>query len=367
MEVHAELSDMSQGPGWWIASDGKWYPPHLHPSVFNPSAYPSGLARTTPAEILGTNPSTDAGTDTGITRDHSRPMSLWMAFIILLVIGLIGIGVFVLVNANSTPSTNLATGYYAKGTPVDKGFLCTIPKLQTATFLTWTQSKKGLRGVSLSSSAPTHPEHFKLNISGQHIVIYQPGSSLNIVGTISGSSILFHGKGYPSQASMPVQICNLVAASTWISYLRQHPPTPPAELIAKANLTSALTSANVIRSELGSYGNSGALAQALATQISDLTFTTGQTNLPEQISVATADANQLLILATASDAQTCWYAVDNTSSHVEPLPGLPGPGITPGVYYNESKQTTTSAKCSAQLLEPVSGPWTSYRATELPS
>jgi hypothetical protein len=27
------MSDMSQGPGWWIASDDKWYPPHLHPSV----------------------------------------------------------------------------------------------------------------------------------------------------------------------------------------------------------------------------------------------------------------------------------------------------------------------------------------------
>jgi len=27
------MSDVSQGPGWWIASDGKWYPPELHPSV----------------------------------------------------------------------------------------------------------------------------------------------------------------------------------------------------------------------------------------------------------------------------------------------------------------------------------------------
>jgi uncharacterized RDD family membrane protein YckC len=27
------MSDVSQGPGWWIASDGKWYPPHLHPSA----------------------------------------------------------------------------------------------------------------------------------------------------------------------------------------------------------------------------------------------------------------------------------------------------------------------------------------------
>ena len=22
-----------EGPDWWIASDGKWYPPELHPSV----------------------------------------------------------------------------------------------------------------------------------------------------------------------------------------------------------------------------------------------------------------------------------------------------------------------------------------------
>jgi hypothetical protein len=26
------MSDSSQGPGWWLASDGKWYPPELHPS-----------------------------------------------------------------------------------------------------------------------------------------------------------------------------------------------------------------------------------------------------------------------------------------------------------------------------------------------
>ncbi len=25
------MSDVSHGPGWWIASDGKWYPPELYP------------------------------------------------------------------------------------------------------------------------------------------------------------------------------------------------------------------------------------------------------------------------------------------------------------------------------------------------
>ena len=27
------MSDKSEGPGWWIASDGNWYPPELHPSA----------------------------------------------------------------------------------------------------------------------------------------------------------------------------------------------------------------------------------------------------------------------------------------------------------------------------------------------
>jgi hypothetical protein len=31
------MSDKSEGPGWWVASDGKWYPPELHPSVTDES------------------------------------------------------------------------------------------------------------------------------------------------------------------------------------------------------------------------------------------------------------------------------------------------------------------------------------------
>ncbi len=27
------MSEISAGQGWWIASDGNWYPPELHPSV----------------------------------------------------------------------------------------------------------------------------------------------------------------------------------------------------------------------------------------------------------------------------------------------------------------------------------------------
>lgn len=27
------MSDKPEGPGWWQASDGNWYPPELHPSA----------------------------------------------------------------------------------------------------------------------------------------------------------------------------------------------------------------------------------------------------------------------------------------------------------------------------------------------
>jgi uncharacterized RDD family membrane protein YckC len=42
------VSDVSQGPGWWLASDARWYPPHLHPSAAlappppRPVPYPYG-------------------------------------------------------------------------------------------------------------------------------------------------------------------------------------------------------------------------------------------------------------------------------------------------------------------------------------
>ncbi|HEX2575688.1 MAG TPA: RDD family protein [Aquihabitans sp.] len=35
------MSDVSQGPGWWQASDGKWYPPEQAPAAAAPTAPPT--------------------------------------------------------------------------------------------------------------------------------------------------------------------------------------------------------------------------------------------------------------------------------------------------------------------------------------
>lgn len=45
------MSDTSQGPGWWLASDGKWYPPELWtgPPMSGP-AYPQGIQTAAPGQ-----------------------------------------------------------------------------------------------------------------------------------------------------------------------------------------------------------------------------------------------------------------------------------------------------------------------------
>ncbi len=44
------MSDKSEGPGWWIASDGNWYPPELHPSVREAPKPPVPTKMTVPAQ-----------------------------------------------------------------------------------------------------------------------------------------------------------------------------------------------------------------------------------------------------------------------------------------------------------------------------
>jgi hypothetical protein len=50
------MSDKPEGPGWWIASDGKWYPPELHPTVKGDAAVTTANDRRNPAPPAdGTN------------------------------------------------------------------------------------------------------------------------------------------------------------------------------------------------------------------------------------------------------------------------------------------------------------------------
>ncbi len=54
------MSDTSQGPGWWIASDGKWYPPQ--PDQTPPAAAPAAGLSQSPMPVAYQPSSQYAGT-----------------------------------------------------------------------------------------------------------------------------------------------------------------------------------------------------------------------------------------------------------------------------------------------------------------
>jgi hypothetical protein len=47
------MSDVSQGEGWWLASDGKWYPPESNPQPVVPPPYPGQPPATESGEPAG--------------------------------------------------------------------------------------------------------------------------------------------------------------------------------------------------------------------------------------------------------------------------------------------------------------------------
>jgi hypothetical protein len=74
------VSDASQGPGWWQASDGKWYPPETHPSArpgpapADPWAAASPTSPTNPAN-LGSPGSPGVAPDPQAQAGYAQPGS----------------------------------------------------------------------------------------------------------------------------------------------------------------------------------------------------------------------------------------------------------------------------------------------------
>ncbi|MGB0114160.1 MAG: DUF4328 domain-containing protein [Ilumatobacteraceae bacterium] len=51
------MSDVQQGPGWWLASDGKWYPPESRPQPLPPPPVATPPGGTGPRPQVGVTPS----------------------------------------------------------------------------------------------------------------------------------------------------------------------------------------------------------------------------------------------------------------------------------------------------------------------
>jgi len=66
------VSDVSQGPGWWLASDGKWYPPEQEPGPVAPDLPPMS-APGAGSFVPGPGPS--AGPDSPTAPGYGTPPS----------------------------------------------------------------------------------------------------------------------------------------------------------------------------------------------------------------------------------------------------------------------------------------------------
>ncbi len=74
------MSDVSQGPGWWIASDGKWYPPEQQPGYAPPPTPPPNPYGATPPGMPAYGqpaPGAAYGYVPGPVDSRGRPLAEW--------------------------------------------------------------------------------------------------------------------------------------------------------------------------------------------------------------------------------------------------------------------------------------------------
>src|SRR5690242_11506331 len=83
-------ADSPQGPGWWQASDGKWYPPETAPSA--PTPAPTPAYPTTPAASAGREP-VQLSFDAPLEMARWRPFVSWLLaiphYLVLFVYGIV--------------------------------------------------------------------------------------------------------------------------------------------------------------------------------------------------------------------------------------------------------------------------------------
>ncbi|MCL4423034.1 MAG: DUF4234 domain-containing protein [Actinobacteria bacterium] len=72
------MSDVSQGPGWWQATDGRWYPPENHPQYQPPPPPPQPLSA-----MAAAPPAAAQSQDMFVGKDRSPASVLGLSIITL--------------------------------------------------------------------------------------------------------------------------------------------------------------------------------------------------------------------------------------------------------------------------------------------
>ncbi len=109
------MSDTSQGPGWWQASDGKWYPPEQAPGYQAPAGDPTAAVGT-PASSAASGTSIGDAFNYGWAKFQANVGPILIAALIGFVILIVLVIVWFIVNAvafaaTTSCHTDAATGF----------------------------------------------------------------------------------------------------------------------------------------------------------------------------------------------------------------------------------------------------------------
>lgn len=117
------MSDSSQGEGWWVASDGRWYPPEQHPDAgpARPAPAAPAAASTSVTPVAPAAPATPAG-PVPDGAPHGRRRSPVLLIGVLAVAVLVVVVGVVVIGGGSADETSVAVASDADGSgPVPPG------------------------------------------------------------------------------------------------------------------------------------------------------------------------------------------------------------------------------------------------------
>ncbi|HXQ44615.1 MAG TPA: PQQ-binding-like beta-propeller repeat protein [Acidimicrobiales bacterium] len=149
-----QVSHTNQGPGWWLASDGLWYAPELHPSAPPPELAMRGLDRGAVERYAGTTLTWPANTETppawspvhvpdgpptdfsiGAANKHhrSRPRRRLLAIAVVAVVALLVGGVVTFATEGGSGWTD--PGLHVVGSPIAAGGMLIVLDVNSARHL----------------------------------------------------------------------------------------------------------------------------------------------------------------------------------------------------------------------------------------
>lgn len=372
------MSDVNQGPGWWMASDGKWYPPHTHPDAQAPAAPTAPTTTGAPDRPPVPEPGVAA---TLPTQPAPGPGQLPP---------LPGFGQ-VQPSPGFGPPGAPPPGYGPPAAPPGPGYGPPPGSLPLGYGPPPGSRPKGAPRPAYPGGQPPSPYGAPVGygdpgaggtsglaiasfVSSFFFFVLGLGSLLAIIfGFVSLSQIkksggVQKGRGLAIAGTVLgfVGILALfaIAIPTFLGVTKS-----ANDRAAQSNLDTTLVNAKTIfQGNSQSYAlttvgaayvtsNGTLMAASLYGALPNLTFTTsavstGSGSGPAAVSVAVVDNNGIALAEQAKGTNNCWFVIDNVGTEAWTSSGTGSQPNALGTWYGESKNATT---CTAATIPAPNG------------